>query len=94
MAAEISPSRPAPPPLAARFNEAAANGRGNRTEPVAGRVVCELASMRPRRMAAEIAGAVGGGDSVMRGASMRPRRMAAEIVRTARDAECGACGLQ
>ena len=45
---------------------------------VAGRGWPAGASMRPRRMAAEI-GEGGGGDLRAEGASMRPRRMAAEI---------------
>ena len=44
--------RPAAP--AGRFNEAAANGRGN-PAPVPTALECARASMRPRRMAAEIA---------------------------------------
>ena len=57
MAAEIrgvlifeAPQRP-------RFNEAAANGRGNRTQDGRDSARQRAASMRPRRMAAEISGA-------------------------------------
>ena len=76
MAAEISTPR-APARQAARFNEAAANGRGN--QPAARRLPRRAeASMRPRRMAAEInSGARVLGEEFM--ASMRPRRMAAEM---------------
>ena len=66
-----------------RFNEAAANGRGNpaQVDPVAPRGVA--ASMRPRRMAAEIgAGQLQARPASAR-ASMRPRRMAAEILAAA-----------
>ena len=53
MAAEISP-RPASRPAAARrFNEAAANGRGN-LDYACPDCLTRLASMRPRRMAAEM----------------------------------------
>ena len=53
MAAEIAGLRSLPPRPDLRFNEAAANGRGNRGS---GRpsALAGLASMRPRRMAAEI----------------------------------------
>ena len=61
-----------------RFNEAAANGRGNR-KIVQGRVAEARASMRPRRMAAEIDRGSQVGWSGYQ-ASMRPRRMAAEII--------------
>ena len=54
MAAEIA-ARAAPRRGAARrFNEAAANGRGNRRNPKDPPDLPDLASMRPRRMAAEI----------------------------------------
>ena len=64
---------------AARFNEAAANGRGNRPQ----RLDLEgdelAASMRPRRMAAEIGPSPAQYGYARSVASMRPRRMAAEI---------------
>ena len=78
MAAEIIRGRGEVGGRNGRFNEAAANGRGN---PDGGDVVdagVVGASMRPRRMAAEIAPRLGEGAEVGR-ASMRPRRMAAEI---------------
>ena len=53
MAAEISPRPEDGPPRRPRFNEAAANGRGNLAG-VARGAHADLASMRPRRMAAEI----------------------------------------
>ena len=59
MAAEILGQhvlRHASPP---RFNEAAANGRGNRSWPPGSRPRRGIASMRPRRMAAEIGCAAG-----------------------------------
>ena len=65
-------------PRCSRFNEAAANGRGNLVGARQCRTLIVKASMRPRRMAAEIIVnrvPVRGGH----GASMRPRRMAAEI---------------
>ena len=77
MAAEMAPGG-VPTVVEVRgFNEAAANGRGNRPRGATGpRVV--RASMRPRRMAAEIpVGRVSHLDLVH--ASMRPRRMAAEM---------------
>ena len=60
------------------FNEAAANGRGNPDAVIDTGTTVYFASMRPRRMAAEIVG----GECRAPGrdrASMRPRRMAAEI---------------
>ena len=78
MAAEIPfrPRRARQP--GSSFNEAAANGRGNYKMEILSPVGNLIASMRPRRMAAEIHGR-----RVDRGlgscASMRPRRMAAEI---------------
>ena len=59
------------------FNEAAANGRGNPGVPLQ-KYISSIASMRPRRMAAEIFGQPAQADNGA-GASMRPRRMAAEI---------------
>ena len=59
------------------FNEAAANGRGNSSWRAEGWLGAP-ASMRPRRMAAEIA-ANCGTLRWPRAASMRPRRMAAEM---------------
>ena len=58
MAAEISRRRALRAGRQSGFNEAAANGRGNRGEPAVGQREPAAASMRPRRMAAEIAGAV------------------------------------
>ena len=59
------------------FNEAAANGRGNSLE-VEIQYHVEWASMRPRRMAAEMRHRDRRRDGRQL-ASMRPRRMAAEI---------------
>ena len=61
----------------ARFNEAAAHGRGKRQRAHVAAKRATLASMRPRRMAAEnmVSGAAVRG---LPEASMRPRRMAAE----------------
>ena len=77
MGAEICPLRAPSDKWGPGFNEAAANGRGNRRQLAReGRI--QGASMRPRRMAAEIrprARQPPGGAA----ASMRPRRMAAEI---------------
>ena len=78
MAAEIRRSLPANAALDCCFNEAAANGRGNPTPTTAFPAAPSRASMRPRRMAAEIVGAWNGTSPTMP-ASMRPRRMAAEI---------------
>ena len=64
--------------LRRRFNEAAANGRGNPDDLKLPRL-CIAASMRPRRMAAEIE-LLPRIELRSRNASMRPRRMAAEIV--------------
>ena len=77
MAAEIAGPEAATCPECLRFNEAAANGRGNLGVPPA--ADCRgMASMRPRRMAAEIVhGRLDDGHAT--DASMRPRRMAAEI---------------
>ena len=76
MAAEIFLSNFAPKAILG-FNEAAANGRGNHVE-VAVLALDRPASMRPRRMAAEIeVQSAGAGEALV--ASMRPRRMAAEI---------------
>ena len=77
MAAEI-PSFPPPSCLCfPRFNEAAANGRGNLDQPEAPAAE-PPASMRPRRMAAEI-WCTSSRPARPHVASMRPRRMAAEI---------------
>ena len=77
MAAEIPCSRGERCRFPVSFNEAAANGRGNR-QARAGRNGRASASMRPRRMAAEIERREN--PEVERPtASMRPRRMAAEI---------------
>ena len=54
MAAEISAGRGSAGPESGRFNEAAANGRGNRAHRGAAGRDAAVASMRPRRMAAEI----------------------------------------
>ena len=54
MAAEIMGHRPAPGPRAGCFNEAAANGRGNPPWTCFSAGRAPPASMRPRRMAAEI----------------------------------------
>ena len=53
MAAEIQGAGAKAPRPARGFNEAAANGRGN-SSPLPGRRGVRRASMRPRRMAAEI----------------------------------------
>ena len=55
MAAEIGRARRRPRAGRGRFNEAAANGRGNLEDGVARLRGDAQASMRPRRMAAEIA---------------------------------------
>ena len=83
MAAEIGTVSSSDAVTRSGFNEAAANGRGNlaglRKVPSS----VDAASMRPRRMAAEII--FGHAPSYRHfAASMRPRRMAAEIGR------CGA----
>ena len=78
MAAEIRPGVGGVTDEEVRFNEAAANGRGNLSLSLQ-LVAHELASMRPRRMAAEIERIVKGSLDLL-GASMRPRRMAAEIL--------------
>ena len=78
MAAEIAAACVSAAASSPRFNEAAANGRGNLVRHGQHRPDAH-ASMRPRRMAAEIDGR----DVVGRphgAASMRPRRMAAEII--------------
>ena len=88
MAAEIIRPTASAASSAWRFNEAAANGRGNRWRPCApppGRP----ASMRPRRMAAEIRVVHERGPEPGQ-ASMRPRRMAAEIRRPAHHGPAGA----
>ena len=64
------------------FNEAAANGRGNRPGPLDVVRVQQVASMRPRRMAAEITSPPRT-PAPRWTASMRPRRMAAEISESA-----------
>ena len=74
------------------FNEAAANGRGNRKVEVY-RLALTMASMRPRRMAAEIAVAGPVRDADRR-ASMRPRRMAAEIAAGGASPRRGSSALQ
>ena len=78
MAAEISSAPGRPAASWRRFNEAAANGRGNHTGTKPGR-------MRPSRFneaaangRGNLAHGVSAGD--LRFASMRPRRMAAEII--------------
>ena len=68
---------------ASRFKEAAANGRGKLPGPDPRRGG-SLASMRPRRMAAENGGSIWAAHA-NRHASMRPRRMAAENISTDRD---------
>ena len=82
MAAEISAPRAGRIGTSPCFNEAAANGRGNLSRPRV-LLVDRGASMRPRRMAAEILVVV---LALVRDqdASMRPRRMAAEIRRPPR----------
>ena len=78
MAAEIPGVPPRFALLNRGFNEAAANGRGNRRRYRVRVGARQRASMRPRRMAAEIdfSPVARLGDQP---ASMRPRRMAAEI---------------
>ena len=78
MAAEILLCRAVSRSSAACFNEAAANGRGNRRLRAAPHARPRTASMRPRRMAAEIRAAPAD-PAPADAASMRPRRMAAEI---------------
>ena len=56
MAAEIAAQTSGPNQGEHRFNEAAANGRGNRRSTVHRSPARTPASMRPRRMAAEIHG--------------------------------------
>ena len=77
MAAEISDRPRTQRRRAVGFNEAAANGRGNPPSPTTPSRR-RAASMRPRRMAAEI-GANRKLQDLLDKASMRPRRMAAEI---------------
>ena len=92
MAAEIPPPNRGGESVCTRFNEAAANGRGNHAQKEKNDVGFHGASMRPRRMAAEIT-VFSATLVLLARASMRPRRMAAEIMlRTLLD--MGACPLQ
>ena len=81
------------PRFAHGFNEAAANGRGNHRRARTAAAPVRPASMRPRRMAAEIACTWIVGTATY-AASMRPRRMAAEIVLSASRDKAGELLLQ